>query len=53
MQGKTNAGSGALVYCLGTGTSFNVSHIPGYTNLVLLILCKEYLHLYASRMTDM
>lgn len=33
MIGETNAGSGALVYYLGTGTSFNVSGIPGYSNL--------------------
>lgn len=33
MTGKTNAGSGAQVFYLGTGTSFDVSNVPGYQNL--------------------
>lgn len=42
MQGKTNAGSGAQVYNLGTGTSFDVSDIPGYQNLTAdnFIVCS-------------
>ena len=33
MIGKTNAGSGTQVFYLGTGTSFDVSNVPGYQNL--------------------
>ena len=33
MTGKTNAGSGAQVFYLGAGTSFDVSNVPGYQNL--------------------
>lgn len=33
MVGATHVNSGGLVYYLGTGTSFDVSHIPGYKNL--------------------
>lgn len=33
MIGSTNAGSACQVYYLGTGTSFDVSNIPGYQNL--------------------
>lgn len=32
MDGKTNAGSAGQIYYLGTGTSFDVSGIPGYQN---------------------
>lgn len=33
MVGATHVNGGGLAYYLGTGTSFNVSHIPGYQNL--------------------
>lgn len=33
MVGTTHVGSESQVYYLGTGTSFNVSSIPGYQNL--------------------
>lgn len=32
MIGTTNANSGTQVFYLGTGTSFDVSNIPGYQN---------------------
>lgn len=33
MVGTTHVAGGCQVFYLGTGTSFNVSHIPGYQNL--------------------
>ena len=33
MLGSTNSGNSGLVYYLGSGTSFDVSNIPGYQNL--------------------
>ena len=33
MVGATHVNGGGLVYYLGTGTSFDVSNIPGYQNL--------------------
>lgn len=45
MTGKTNAGSGAQVFYLGTGTSFDVSNVPGYQNLTVdnfIVDCGTY-----------
>ena len=35
MIGTTNANSGTQVFYLGTGTSFDVSNVPGYQNLTV------------------
>lgn len=42
MVGITHVSNGAQVYDLGTGTSFNVSDIPGYQNLTAdnFIVCS-------------
>lgn len=45
MIGKTNAGSGTQVFYLGTGTSFDVSNVPGYQNLTednFIVDCGSY-----------
>lgn len=51
MVGATNVNGGGLVYYLGTGTSFDVSHISGYQNLTadnFIVCLPEKLTLSAS-----
>lgn len=45
MIGTTNANSGTQVFYLGTGTSFDVSNVPGYQNLTednFIVDCGTY-----------